>query len=168
MAHLLSFQNTENNWSNALPIGNGVMGAMAYFEDGALHLPVNHYEVYYNTKSEVLPVELLEKQPLLSKEEGKAQHDAYRAMADFNQPPEGEPFQIYRTKRGAKGGGYGNNHPHHSHPATAELVFAFDGALQGGAHTLTISVEEALLSFELKREKSSFSFPSGAPERTPL
>ena len=125
MAHVISFENAENNWSNGLPIGNGVMGAMAYFENGALHLPVNHYEVYYNIKSEVLPEELLAKQPTASREEGAKIHADYRAMADFNQPPKGEPFHLYRSRRGSKGG-YGNTHPHHSHPATAELVFCFD------------------------------------------
>ncbi len=157
MAHLLSFQNAENNWSNGLPIGNGVMGAMAYFEDGALHLPVNHYEVYYNIKSEVLPDELLEKEPAISREDGAKRHADYRQMADFNTPPENEPFQLYRNKRGATGIGYGNNHPHHSHPATAELVFCFDEALKGGEHILSLSVEEALVSFLISKDERSLS-----------
>ena len=156
MAHVISFENAENNWSNGLPIGNGVMGAMAYFENGALHLPVNHYEVYYNIKSEVLPEELLAKQPTASREEGAKIHADYRAMADFNQPPKGEPFHLYRSRRGSKGG-YGNTHPHHSHPATAELVFCFDEALLGGAHTLSLSVEEATVSFTIEKDGKRLS-----------
>ena len=59
MNHIVKFSNCYNNWSNALPIGNGIMGAMAFFEDGVLYLPVNHYEVYYNRTKDVLPEDML-------------------------------------------------------------------------------------------------------------
>ncbi len=46
--HSVRFENRENDWKNALPLGNGVFGAMAYYNENVLHLPMNHYEIYYN------------------------------------------------------------------------------------------------------------------------
>lgn len=55
MKHSVFFNNAENHWDNALPLGNGVFGTMLYFEGGTLYMPLNHYEVYYNINDSVLP-----------------------------------------------------------------------------------------------------------------
>ena len=54
MKHSVLFQNADNHGDNALPLGNGVFGAMLYYEDGTLHMPLNHYEVYYNIGDSVV------------------------------------------------------------------------------------------------------------------
>ncbi|MFD0693432.1 glycoside hydrolase family 95-like protein [Paenibacillus sp. GCM10027628] len=43
----VTFENAPSSWNEALPIGNGLFGGMAYFEDNKLTLALNHYEVYY-------------------------------------------------------------------------------------------------------------------------
>ena len=63
--HSVVFKNSENSWQNALPLGNGVFGAMAYYKDKILSLPLNHYEVYYNISSAVLPEDILAATPLM-------------------------------------------------------------------------------------------------------
>ena len=47
MKHSVVYTNTDSHWDNALPLGNGVYGAMLYYEKNVLHMPTNHYEVYY-------------------------------------------------------------------------------------------------------------------------
>lgn len=45
--HEICFRNTENDWDNALPVGNGRLGAMVFFQDNTLHVSLNHYDCYY-------------------------------------------------------------------------------------------------------------------------
>ena len=47
MPHTITFTNVYNTWKNALPLGNGKMGAMVFFKDHALHIALNHYDCYY-------------------------------------------------------------------------------------------------------------------------
>ena len=61
--HQILFKNCENSWKNALPLGNGVFGAMAFYKDNALSLPMNHYEIYYTISDSVLPADLLRNTP---------------------------------------------------------------------------------------------------------
>jgi len=45
--HHIVFDGVYNNWSNALPLGNGKFGAMVFFKDHKLHIALNHYDCYY-------------------------------------------------------------------------------------------------------------------------
>jgi len=47
MKHRIAFEQIENDWQNALPIGNGRMGAMVYQKGREIHIALNHYDVYY-------------------------------------------------------------------------------------------------------------------------
>ena len=46
--HEISFQNVETAWYNALPVGNGKIGAMVYYRDRKLRIALNHYDCYYH------------------------------------------------------------------------------------------------------------------------
>ncbi len=46
--HSIIFDNTYNDWNEALPTGNGVFGGMVYFKDRFYTTAMNHYEVYYS------------------------------------------------------------------------------------------------------------------------
>ena len=46
--HKISFQNVETFWHNALPVGNGKIGAMVYYSEGKLRIALNHYDCYYH------------------------------------------------------------------------------------------------------------------------
>ena len=48
MSHHITFDGVYNNWNNALPLGNGKMGAMVFFKDHSLHIALNHYDCYYS------------------------------------------------------------------------------------------------------------------------
>ena len=46
-ARRISFEGMENHWNTALPLGNGKMGGMVFFEQKTLHIALNHYDCYY-------------------------------------------------------------------------------------------------------------------------
>ena len=169
MKHTVTFQNADNHWDNALPLGNGVFGTMLYYEDGTLHMPLNHYEVYYNIGDSVLPSSTREEDEAflamvadLSDEEIAAygeEHRARRKMADGNIPPEDEPFCEYRiTRKQAKDRkNYGIAAFSGSYPMTGDLSFSFAPTLMDAEHTLTLDVEDAAVTLSLQKEEKSLS-----------
>ena len=50
--HRISFTGVETGWHNALPLGNGRMGAMVYYRGGKLCIALNHYDCYYHVLSQ--------------------------------------------------------------------------------------------------------------------
>ena len=84
MKHSVRFDNCENHWDNALPLGNGVFGCMLFYERARLHMPMNHYEVYYNISDTVLPDDILASMPEC--DEPGAIHNQCRQRADRNMP----------------------------------------------------------------------------------
>ena len=93
MAHIIRFANCENNWMNALPLGNGVFGAMVFYEDGVLSLPMNHYEVYYNISDKVLPKDQLAQTPDFS--DPGNWHREWVGLAEKNKAKEDQAHCFY-------------------------------------------------------------------------
>lgn len=155
MKHSIHFHNAENHWDNALPIGNGCFGAMLYFDDGKLNMPMNHYEVYYNISSTVLPEDRLKAMPL-SEDPGEP-HRRYRARADANQPQKDETFTFYGqdAKNAFDQEPYAITRIQGSYPPTGDVIFSFDEALQGADRKLTLWVEDADVELKLEREGDS-------------
>jgi len=167
MKHSIQFYNSDNHWDNALPLGNGCFGAMLYFEEHKLHMPMNHYEVYYNIKKSVLP-EDLEKESLsedasVMKAEGAAEdgaaHRIFRERADANQPAGEEPYTIYRTDscKAANPEPYDIMGFSGSYPMTGDLRFSFAEALADADAYLTLYVEDGVVDLTLKQEKRHLS-----------
>ncbi|MBO5653606.1 MAG: hypothetical protein J6S44_05280, partial [Clostridia bacterium] len=163
MKHSVFFNDAENHWDNALPLGNGVMGAMLYFEGGALHMPLNHYEVYYTINDSVLPsdrekedLEILKNAHRIGASDctyGKKQTEM-RAKADGNIPRGDEPFCEYRITRemATDEKRYSIMPFSGSYPATGEISLGFSPRLDGARHSLVLSVEEAVVSLTLEKE----------------
>lgn len=145
MAHQITFKNCENSWSNALPLGNGVFGAMVFYEDGVLSLPMNHYEVYYTLSDTVLPQDLLRAQTAA---EPGAKHQSVVTRAQRNLAPEGEPYCPYHMDR-INGEPYAHKLSSKSDPATGELKIYFDPTLRDGDSELTLNIESAQVDFTL-------------------
>lgn len=148
MAHTVSFHNCENNWMNALPLGNGCFGAMAFFEDGVLSLSMNHYESYYYHNAEALPEAQLAHTP--ERSDPGLVHTLTRKRADLNQPPEGESFYSFRLSRN-KPQYYCDGTMSESYPTTGELKFLFADSLKGGESYLSLCVEDARVDFSLSK-----------------
>ena len=166
MKHSVFFDRAENHWDNALPLGNGVFGTMLYYEDGTLHMPLNHYEVYYNISDKVLPSAFSEEDEKIIRDaesigkEGSSYgetHTKQYEMAESNRPPEGEPFCEYRiTREGARAPeSYGIASFSGSYPMTGDLSFSFSSALEDAAHKLLLSVEDAAVTLSLEKNRKS-------------
>ncbi len=144
--HSIVFNNCENNWKNALPLGNGVFGAMAFFSDNALYLPMNHYEIYYNIGESVLPEDILKNQPPC-KAPGELRQETIK-RADGNQPEGDESFTYYRIAK--------KDTPKYSvmgfdgsYPQTGELKFEFSDKLKDESTCLRLDIEKATVSLNI-------------------
>ncbi len=155
MSHIIKFDNCYNNWANALPVGNGVFGAMAFYEDGILNIPVNHYEVYYNIDSAVLPEDILKSTPEGDIEKGKLNQQEMLDIAIENQPVGDETFLQYRSDRSQLKNKYSIANLSNTHPVTGELAFNFDERLKDGKSSLSLDIEGARIDFSLEKDEFS-------------
>ncbi|MBR5313970.1 MAG: hypothetical protein IKU45_00985, partial [Clostridia bacterium] len=159
MKHSVIFKNTVNKWDNALPLGNSIFGCMLFYEKNRLFMPMNHYEVYYNNKKNVLPSQIFanaapEKDP-------GAMHRQRLAQAANNLPDEGEPYSFYGatkqppiTKRGDY---YAIGSFSSSFPLTGDLEFTFNKSLENGDSNLSLQVQDAKTVFTLEKSKKSLN-----------
>ncbi len=148
--HCILFKNCENSWKNALPLGNGVFGAMAFYSNNILSLPMNHYEIYYTISDSVLPEDILRDTPPVS-EPGKIHRDFYE-KAEHNIPKGDEPFFYYRNDKTTWKPGDVSFFTS-SYPATGELEFVLDESLRGKNSRLRLDVEEATVSLSVEETK---------------
>lgn len=157
MKHSVIFKNQTNKWDTALPLGNGVFGAMLFYEKNKLFMPMNHYEVYYNISKEVLPKDKLAAMP--KDGDGKAAHAAVRACADINAPVGDELYSYFRYRGNRREDDQSLNAGAFSfsasYPCTGELVFSFDPALHGASHTLGLYTEDAKVTLKLEAEAAA-------------
>lgn len=151
MSHLIKFENCYNNWSNALPIGNGVFGAMVYFEDNILTIPLNHYEVYYNKSSVILPDDILSAGDMPDINQGIKKHQSFVDRANHNMPEGNEPFSQYGHTKGEKTD-FGVLNFQDTHPSTGEIAFHFSPLLADGDHSLVLDIENAVITFKLNKD----------------
>ena len=150
MAHIIRFANCENNWMNALPLGNGVLGAMAFYEDGVLSLPINHYEVYYNISDKVLPKDQLAQTPDFP--DPGNWHREWVGLAAKMKAKEGEAHSFYGKRDRQTPADYVGVGLANSYPVTGELRFHFADALQDAESDLSLHIEQARVEFSLKKD----------------
>ena len=145
MKHSVMFDNCGNKWDNALPLGNGTLGCMLFYQKGKLYMPINHYDIYYNIRTWVLPEK--RRQRLSLNDGGKEYHEKFRRLADANIPKDGEPFcdYTYRKERSLVMGDEREGVASFSNtfPRTGELVFSFHEVLDQAKNKLTLYVEDA-------------------------
>ncbi len=143
------FKNTDNKWDNALPLGNGCFGSMLYFEKNKLHMPMNHYEVYYNIEKNVLPEAKL-KAYKPSESPGQPHIDAIN-RANANQPVENETFINYMSDKSSAldesftpAMGFSG-----SYPQTGNLIYNFHPSFKDADEQLILYVEDAKVELTL-------------------
>lgn len=161
MKHSILYKNQSNHWDNALPLGNGVFGCMVYYEKNQLHLPMNHYEVYYNIEENVLPQDILNSRPEIT--DPGSTRAARTEIAVHNTPKEGEPYCFYKQKRSMElahdktqplnpqVAGY-SKYMSGSYPATGNLTFSFCEALEDAESLLALYTEDAKTHLTLKKD----------------
>lgn len=151
MAHCIRFANCENNWMNALPLGNGVFGAMAFYEDGVLSLPMNHYEVYYNISDKVLPKDQLAQTPDFP--DPGNWHREWAGLAEKNKAKEDQAHCFYGRRERDDFANYVGAGPANSYPVTGELRFRFADALRNAKSDLCLHIEQARVDFSLEADE---------------
>ncbi|MBE6650956.1 MAG: hypothetical protein E7613_06555 [Ruminococcaceae bacterium] len=153
MNHTVLFDNTENHWDNALPLGNGTFGCMLFFEKEKLHMPMNHYEVYYNISDPLLPADKLSAMSEI-KNAGE-EHRRKCTTADESVPGDDGLYTLFRSSREAviNNKSYGIFKFSETFPQTGELVFSFNKSVLK-KHSLSLSLEEAKASLRLEGNNS--------------
>lgn len=156
MKHSVVFKNTDNHWDNALPLGNGIFGAMVYFEKSKLHIPMNHYEVYYNIEENVLPKDkLANAKPCVTP---GAKRDKILTRAKNSIAPDGESFSCYRSDRDSVNDTESaEKYFDGSYPKTGDLKFDFCNCMADADSTLTLYVEDAKTVLSLESAQKSVS-----------
>ncbi len=155
MKHIIPFRNCPVTWDNALPMGNSNFGAMLYFEDQKLLMPMNHYEVYYTSNDRPFPEDWLK--PLSDDPGARGRSFAERAVR--NEPVGDEPYISYRVDRATydKNPPYGRAKWMGVHPATGDIAFIPNECLNEGDSELTLYVEDACIRFARKTDDASLT-----------
>lgn len=153
MKHSVYFNNCDNRWDNALPMGNNCFGGMLYYEDHLLHMVMNHYEVYHFVRKNILPDDI--RKAYIPPEEKGANYRSYTQRANRNQPEAGKPFCYYRqdAQDAFDPEPYSVASFSSSNPSTGELIFSFDETLDSADRGLTLFVEDAKILLVLEREQ---------------
>ncbi len=166
MKHSILFENQPNHWDNALPLGNGIFGCMVYYEKNSLHIPMNHYEVYYNISDAVLPADKYNALPEVT-DPGAVQANR-TAIADTNTPGPGKPFVHYKKVRDPSGENSDKSQPLNastapyavssisgSYPATGNLAISFSDSLSDAESLLGLYTEDAKTRLTLTKDTDS-------------
>ncbi len=156
MNHTVLFDNAENHWDNALPLGNGTFGCMLFFEKRKLHMPMNHYEVYYNISDPLLPSDKLAAMPKV--ERIGEEHRLKRSIADESVPGEDGLYCLFRSSRKSviNNKSYGIFKFSETFPQTGELIFSFKKGIEK-KHSLCLNLEDAYVTLDLGNENDSLS-----------
>ena len=155
MKHSVIFKDSVNKWDNALPLGNSIFGCMLFYEKNRLCMPMNHYEVYYNIKKNVLPSDIFAN--AVPTEDPGAYCRQRKEQADNNQPKEGEPHSFYNAWKQVVFSReyYSIGEISESYPLTGDLEFTFDKALDDASSNLVLFVQDAKTVLSLEKDKKS-------------
>lgn len=153
--HEICFQDVENDWDNALPVGNGRLGAMVFFKDHALHISLNYYDCYYRHLPR--PAGLSSGGRSVCTDSSQVFNDPARSLDTYEELCKktdrlrkcGDTAHMHysRMLRPATG----RNRPSYqgtSYPEGGELLLFPDKALKNGSSCLKLLIEEARIIFE--------------------
>lgn len=140
--HKITFDQVETGWHNALPVGNGRMGAMVFFQDHTIHLALNHYDCYYqNLYTRRKQVEKVpgERYRQLCEIAEKAKHQKEVERTHYN--------HTLRPKVSEKRPQFEGE----SHPMGGEVCIHLSEKMRGAKTNLTLLIEEAKVIFTAKK-----------------
>ena len=153
--HSVVFQNAPSDWNEALPLGNGTFGGMAYFREGQYWLALNHYEVYYTMYHRYSHQAEAERRPA----EPGAQRAQYEALMEASRRNTGdygkEEYLHYRRtiwptadipRQSDLQSGV-------SHPPTGETAVVLSEALAcPEEYSLRLDIEEAAVRLHAQKD----------------
>ena len=154
MGHQICFWNVENGWSNALPLGNGKMGASVYYRDHALHAALNHYDCYYQVLERYADPRYPDKCDLSAQVQnlsGKMTFEDVKAVVDEErQNPDYEFFHYTKTLQKSQNAQPLGGRPLYqgtSGPQGGEIVIGFSEKVRTDHSLLALNIEEGTIDF---------------------
>jgi hypothetical protein len=156
--HSVIYDNASSSWSEALPLGNGVFGAMAFYEDNKLTLAMNHYEVYYKKLSMYSQKSREGIQGNYSKMSGHTIEEFEKIAEKLYRDPEKGPFFLYSDYLSGLFRRYGKPAGGVSHYPTGEInIIPSDCLKNPEDFSLRLEVEEARIALAIQKEESKLN-----------
>ncbi len=145
--HGIRYENAAVHWTEALPLGNGTFGAMAYLQDRHMRLSMNHYEVYYSGLPDYSRTAQKTQRHYHKAGGDTKENIAQRAKAALaaEQPPMAYQKVLFPPQEGkrlhvAQG---------ESLPAVGDLQICYAPQTDGWERDMRLSVERAAVSYRL-------------------
>lgn len=152
----VTFENAPSSWNEALPIGNGHFGGMAYFEDNKLTLALNHYEVYYQKLHRYSQKYRNGEGDDFSLQYGRTFDELRKLAVERYRNPEQDPIYLYGDalspssmyrKYGKPSGGA-------SHYPTGEIhLFPSEELREPDDYSLGLDIERAIVQLRMEKGK---------------
>lgn len=152
--HKIIFDQVETGWHNALPLGNGRMGAMVFFRDNTIHLALNHYDCYYQNlytrrkQTEKVPGERYRQ---LCEIAENARHQKEVERSHYN--------QTLRPETGKKRPQFEGT----SHPMGGEVLFGLSEEMRGAKTNLQLIIEKAAVVFTAEKGENKVTMTICVP-----
>lgn len=140
--HKIIFDQVETGWHNALPLGNGRMGAMVFFQENTIHVALNHYDCYYQN--------LYTRRKQVEKVPGERYRQLCEIAEKVKHQKEVERTHYNHTLRP----GVSGKRPQfegESHPMGGEVCIHLSEKMRGAKTNLTLLIEEANVVFTAKK-----------------
>lgn len=144
----VTFENAPSSWNEALPIGNGHFGGMAFFEENKLTLALNHYEVYYQKLHRYSQKYRKGEGQDFTRQYGRTLDELRTLAAETYRHPEQEPVLLYGDALSASSmyRKYGKSSGGTSHYPTGEIgLFPSKELADPDQYSLGLDVEKAVV-----------------------
>lgn len=151
--HRIVFEGVENDWHNALPLGNGKMGAMVFRKGTNLHLALNHYDCYYDNAV-----------GFLDPARKEADYDELCKLTTHNRAQKDYERTHYLNTLNPLSG---KERPHYqtvSYPMAGEVVIQFSEKVDTCSSALSLEIEEAKVVFQAGRGKECIRLEAFVPD----
>lgn len=136
MSHRICFRDVDMGWHNALPVGNGRTGAMAWYEKGTLHIALNHYDSYY------------EGAPFDDPARHVKSFEELKRLTDDRRSRPGYEKSHYLTTLNPEQGHVRPVYGESSYPQAGEILLKISNKVDQGKSLLELSIEEGMIRFE--------------------
>ncbi|MZQ86608.1 sugar phosphorylase [Paenibacillus sp. 5J-6] len=150
------FENAPSSWNEALPIGNGHFGGMAYFEDNKLTLALNHYEVYYQKLHRYSKKYRHGEGPDFTHQYGRTFDELKKLAAEMYRNPEQDPLFLYGDALNPNSmyRKYGKPSGGSSHYPTGEIhLFPCKKLSDPDKYSLSLDIERAVVQFNVEKDQ---------------
>ncbi|KRE96693.1 sugar phosphorylase [Paenibacillus sp. Soil766] len=151
----VTFENAPSSWNEALPIGNGHFGGMAYFEDHKLTLALNHYEVYYHKLHRYSQKARNGERQDFTLQYGRTFEELRALAAERYRDPEQEPVMLYGDALSANSmyRKYGKSSGGTSHYPTGEIgLFPSEELVEPDGYSLSLDVKRAVVHLHVTKD----------------